>query len=446
MRPLDNPYIAGAGAPPPHLAGRDAAIAAVELMLARAAAGRPFRNPFLVGLRGAGKTVLLAHFETQAGAAHWINATKEIASDRGDREGFRDTMAGLARRAILGLSRQSPLGEGGTRLLRILASFAGPTLRSEANGPEAEVMPLPGIADSGDLTEDLGDLFVALGEAARNHGVGVLFLFDEIHNLSSEDFGALVGALQRASAKSLPIAVAAAGLSQPTTLSAETQTHVERLFETWPMGPLDFDAAAEALASPAQALSAEWDPSALSAALSAAECWPYFLQEWAQKSWGTAESSPIALADVNRAAEAVAASLDRGFFGPRYERANEVERAYLVAMASLGEGPCDTAAVAAVLSATQQAMSARRDGLLRKGLIYSPRRGQVAFAAPGFADFLARRENVDNFGDSEPGEPEIRVDSVGGAPRFEETVPHSAPLVTSTIPSPAGNGSKDQAS
>ena len=36
------------------------------------------------------------------------------------------------------------------------------------------------MGDSGDLSDDLTDLFVAIGEAAQDHGIGVVFLIDEI--------------------------------------------------------------------------------------------------------------------------------------------------------------------------------------------------------------------------------------------------------------------------
>ena len=37
-----------------------------------------------------------------------------------------------------------------------------------------------GRGDSGDLGDDLSDLFVALGEAAAEHETGIVFLLDEV--------------------------------------------------------------------------------------------------------------------------------------------------------------------------------------------------------------------------------------------------------------------------
>ncbi|MGB3764634.1 MAG: ATP-binding protein, partial [Ornithinimicrobium sp.] len=88
-----------------------------------------------------------------------------------------------------------------------------------------------------------------------------------------------------------------------------------------------------------------------------------------------------------------------GFFGSRFERATPGEREYLRAMADLGEAPAEgqptnevesvtTADVAAYLDRKPQSLSPARDALLKKGLIYSAERGQIAFTVPHFGRYL----------------------------------------------------------
>jgi len=62
----------------------------------------------------------------------------------------------------------------------------------------------------------------------------------------------------------------------------------------------------------------------------------------------------------------------------------------MAAMASLlDEGPVSTAAVSRACGAkSTTGTSLQRDGLIKKGLIWSPRRGQVAFTVPRFAEFI----------------------------------------------------------
>jgi Cdc6-like AAA superfamily ATPase len=54
-----NPYAPGAGLQPPELAGRDKFIEDAIIDMERALAKRPTKGMILLGLRGAGKTVLL---------------------------------------------------------------------------------------------------------------------------------------------------------------------------------------------------------------------------------------------------------------------------------------------------------------------------------------------------------------------------------------------------
>ncbi len=60
-------------------------------------------------------------------------------------------------------------------------------------------------------------------------------------------------------------------------------------------------------------------------------------------------------------------------------------------MADLGADGADlvaTADVAASLGRKPQSLSPARDGLIKKGLVYSSERGTVAFTVPHFGKFL----------------------------------------------------------
>jgi hypothetical protein len=54
--------------------------------------------------------------------------------------------------------------------------------------------------------------------------------------------------------------------------------------------------------------------------------------------------------------------------------------------------PVPTAAVAEVLRRNPQSLSPARDALLKKGLVYSGQRGQIAFTVPHFANFLRKQD------------------------------------------------------
>jgi hypothetical protein len=101
-----------------------------------------------------------------------------------------------------------------------------------------------------------------------------------------------------------------------------------------------------------------------------------------------AASSPVTAADVSVAAPEAESELAVGFFGSRYERATPAEREYMRAMAATGDDPVPTSVVADELGRKPSSLSPARDGLIKKGLIYSSERGLIAFTVPHFGKFL----------------------------------------------------------
>ena len=67
----------------------------------------------------------------------------------------------------------------------------------------------------------------------------------------------------------------------------------------------------------------------------------------------------------------------------------------MTAMADLGrdldDGPVATADIARHLDRKPQSLSPARDGLIKKGLVFSAERGSVAFTVPHFGKFLRGR-------------------------------------------------------
>jgi hypothetical protein len=121
------------------------------------------------------------------------------------------------------------------------------------------------------------------------------------------------------------------------------------------------------------------------------------VQAYGKVAWDVAPRSPVTAADVAVAVPEAEAELAVGFFGSRYERATPAEREYLRAMADVADadGAGDavpTAAVAESLGRPPQSLSPARDGLLKKGLVYSGQRGRIAFTVPHFGRYLRQQE------------------------------------------------------
>jgi hypothetical protein len=383
LDPVENPFRPGAGAPPPALVGRDALIDQFRLTLRRAVARRPGKSVMPIGLRGVGKTVLLNRFE-------------EIARDEGLRVGFieapetgdfRRLLATRLRSILIDLDR-GPVSRVVTRALGTLRSFTYNL--PDGTSISIDVDPLAGSADSGVLSEDVTDLLVATGEAARDRGSGVVFAVDEVQYLSAEELSAMISAIHRTVQLDLPVVLVGAGLPQLPGLAGDAKSYAERLFEFPRIGPLSKADAQAVLALPAEEQHVSFAPEALDELLDHTQGYPYFLQEWGYHVWNAAAASPIAADDVRRVSAQVQQHLDENFFLVRMDRLTPAERRYVRAMAELGPGPHRSGDIAAQLGVKVESVAPRRSALIQKGMIYSPAHGDTAFTVPLFDEFLRR--------------------------------------------------------
>ncbi len=384
MDPVRNPYSPGAGTRPPALVGRDREIDAMDVALQRLLLGRDGRSQLLTGLRGVGKTVLLNEFEQLADARGYFHEHIEVSEDGR----LPARLAAAFRRILLAMDAKRRIGERIRRALGVLKAF---TLRlPDGHELNIDVEAVLGPADSGDLSADLAGLFVELGEVARDHDTGVLVTIDELQYVDLPTLSALVVGLHRAGQLRLPITVAGAGLPSLATLTGEAQSYAERMFTFPVIGSLDEDQAREALTTPARDEGVEWERAALARVLELTRCYPYFLQEFGKAAWDVAEGDVITLDEVSRSIPVAVAELDDGFFRVRSGRTNDTERLYLRAMAELGPGPVRSAEVAALLERKPTALGPTRDALIKRGLCYSPRWGEIDFTVPMFAEFMRR--------------------------------------------------------
>lgn len=385
MDPLANPYSMGAGNPPPALTGREDQEAQFKALLGRLRRGRSEQSMIVFGLSGVGKTVLLLEFESIADAEGWIAPDPiEIRPDTD----FRADLADAAYEALLRLSRRKALGD---RLKSFAGLLKGFKVGASADGAVEFSFDADAAAGStGDLERDLTQLLVELGETAREHDTGVVFLIDEMQFLKRQEIEAVAAAMHRISQKKLPVALVGTGLPQLPGLMVDAKSYAERLFSYPRLGRLSEDAAREALVEPANDQSVRFEDDALDRIVELSGCYPAFIQAYGKEVWNMAPASPVALADVQAAEPLVIAKLDEQFFHVRFEKATPSERRYMAAMADLGDGPYRTGDVAKRIGGRSGA-SVHRDSLIKKGLIFSPDFGHVDFTVPHFSSFMRRR-------------------------------------------------------
>lgn len=389
MDPQTNPYAPGAGTPPPELAGRDVILDEARTAIRRNRLGKAARSFIFVGLRGVGKTVLLNEVQAIAEEDGALTDFLEVSAN----EPLSVSIIGTLRSTLLKLDRAKGVSEKVKKGLRVLKSYVGAIkIKYENVEFSVDVDAETGTADSGKLSRDLADLFIAAGEAAKARETSIVILVDEFQNLSDEDFEALIMAIHRTDQKQLPLMVVGAGLPLLIKLTGDAKSYSERLFDYPDIGPLDAKEARRALVAPAKEAAVEFDDAAVSHIIDRTKGYPYFLQEWGYQAWNCADGSPITAEDVKKAEERAVDRLDKNFFRSRYERLSDPQKTYLRAMAQLGSGPHKTGDIADVLGKTSSQLGPTRDALITNGMIYSPKYGYAAFTVPLFDEFMRRAE------------------------------------------------------
>ena len=294
------------------------------------------------------------------------------------------------RAALLRLDRIRKVGTEISRALRALAGFAKLKAKFADIEVSFEIEPEPGLADSGDLEFDLTDLIMAIGETARERQTAVVLAIDELQYVPEQQLAALIMALHRASQRTLPVTLLGAGLPPLLAQMGEAKSYAERLFQFVPVGALDWQAAEEAIRLPIEREEESIAAEAVAAILQSTQGYPYFLQEWGKHSWQVAPQSPINAEDVAIAGLAAVAELDASFFRVRFDQLAPSEKRYLRAMAELGPGPHRSGDIADQLGVKVTTVAPTRNGLIRKGMLYSPSHGDTAFTVPLFDEFLKR--------------------------------------------------------
>jgi hypothetical protein len=388
MDPIRNPYTPNAGAIPPVVVGRDDLQQSFDLLLVRLERGRTEQSMIITGRRGVGKTVLLSTFRKRATERKW--STIEIEVRKHDNDDFRRQVARAARSALFEMSPKARWGERARRAAGAIKSF---TL---AVDPDGRIMAgldagaAEGIADTGDLSVDLTDLFVSLGEAAGDHKTGLVLLLDEIQFLRREQLEAVIAAIHKTVQRQLPITMVGAGLPQIAELAGEAKSYAERLFRFPAIDVLSEDEACAALSQPAQEEGVIFQDEALASAGEVTGRYPYFIQELGYAVWSLASENCITQTDIEQATQVYEEKLDSSFFRVRLDRTTELEQAYLRAMAELGPEPQLAGEVAKLLNRSSEQCGPTRSNLIEKGILYTPSHGYAAFTVPHFDKFMRR--------------------------------------------------------
>ena len=298
------------------------------MLVGRLKRGATEQSMIIRGLRGVGKTVLLNAFEDRAESEGFLSFYHELTPDSSlVVEIARDAQSALAR---LKLSARATMA---------IREALGHLKTIKVVGPAGVELAVDlRKADEGTIARDLSELFLQLGAAAADKGMGVVFLLDEVQFADEVQYRSVITALHRATQKNMPITLVAAGLPQIPRLTGEARSYAERLFSFPVIASLSPADATAALVEPARQLGVDYEPEAVELALAWTEGYPFYIQQLGKHAWNLAQGSSITAADVQEAIPAAQATLDTSIYEVRIQRATHEERRYMRAMAELGAG------------------------------------------------------------------------------------------------------------
>ena len=271
-----------------------------------------------------------------------------------------------------------------------MRSFLG-AFKLTVSEVDISITPEKGEADSGDLEIDLPKLIESLAEAAKDRSTGVAIFIDEIQYLNEKELSAIIMSAHQISQKQLPLVFIGAGLPQLLAIAGESKSYSERLFDYPRLTALSKKDAEQALLEPVKPFGVTFTNAALDEIVEKTEGYPYFLQEWGHKCWNLSTRKVIGIAETKEAEIAVLKHLDENFFRVRFDRLTPKEKEYLGALAKMGPGPHASGDIAKVFGGKTQQFAKLRDGLIKKGMIYSPSFGETEFTVPLFDKFMLRQ-------------------------------------------------------
>ncbi len=380
-----SPYTPGAGAMPRYLAGRESMLEEADKILEAVAMGYPQKPVIYYGLRGVGKTVLLNAIEEKAEELDILYAHIEIAEKRS----FIVQIANASKKIIHRMSVIESVKDLGHKALGILQAF------QVTYNPEEQTF-TAGIAEpsmyisSGVLSDDLTEMFVAMGRMAAKAKRAICFFVDEIQYMKPNEMEALINALHRVNQLRLPITIYGAGLPKILKILGEVKSYSERLFQYIEVAELSDHAATDAIVKPATELGVQYEEEAVEEIKEWSKGYPFFIQELCNTIWEETGSEIIKKSDVERVIPVFLDKLDKGFFKIRYDRCTKKEHDFLFAMVRCGSLPCTISNVAKILGKRVSSISPTRAQLISKGIIYSTGHGEIDFTAPQFDRYLKR--------------------------------------------------------
>jgi hypothetical protein len=215
------------------LAGREKMLSSANACLEHLRAGFPQQPVLYYGLRGSGKTAVLTAIEFVADNKNILHRHIEGGTDKS----FTTQLVYVLFYFIKALDGKTT-EETIRKCCSLLENFKGMYAPDDRHTKDGVGSNFDTLEITGVYSEDLCEIFVALGTAAKQAGQAMCIFLDEIQQLSREELHGLLSSLHRCIQLRLPITMFCAGLPESRQKVGDACSYAERLFRFEEILPL----------------------------------------------------------------------------------------------------------------------------------------------------------------------------------------------------------------
>lgn len=393
-----NPFTTGPGQTPPYLAGRNDEQVIFRNLLRQ----RPImKNAILTGLRGIGKTALLATLRGAAVAEGWI----WVGTDWSESASVSEET--LAIRILADLAFQTS-----TMVVKVekQQSFGFATGEKIIQQPvNYEILKKKFDQTPGLTTDKLKAVIEYVWSAFPSGAVpGIVFAYDEAQTLDDHaekeqyPLSVLIETFQSLQRKELPVLLVLTGLPTLLTKLTEARTYTERMFDVMTLKGLEDQESRDAIVKPTENSSLKFSAPVVEKIVEMSGGYPYFIQYicrevmdvWIPKL-GSGEITEIPAPEIVQ-------KLDNNFFQSRWRLATDRQREMLQLIAGLPDANRVNRefTVAEIVAASKTALgkpfkpsnaNIMLVALCERELVYKNRFGRYVLAIPLLAQFIQRQ-------------------------------------------------------
>ncbi len=326
----------------------------------------PDYTSLLIGVRGAGKTVVLNAVEELARSLGWLTLSQSASPT-----GLLDRLT----RGASGLLDEIGPAKPKRQVTSVTAAGFGVGFETGTQSKR---------------DHDLRGVLSALGDTLTDNGTGLLITIDELQRGDPgefREFGTVIQHVTRREQRC--IAFVGAGLPEieDTLLSDEAATFLQRC-SRFEIGQLDRRATREAIAEPIKQQGRSIHAEALDQAVTASSGYAFMVQLVGFHSWKVAAMSEQIISEhVATGISEAQRRIGRMVLAPIWKTLSDVDRRFLRAMTQ-DDGESRLADVAERLGVTSSYAGVYRKRLMHVGMIVSTRRGHMTFAHHAARDWV----------------------------------------------------------